>query len=54
MTTLEFEKKGPRWECEISPSGETTVQVNRAEQGEFTVYARISDGGGGKCLGINI
>lgn len=46
MNILEFEKKGSRWECEISPSGEATVQVNRAERGEFTVYARISDEGG--------
>lgn len=48
MTTLEFEKKGSRWECEISPSSAVTVQVNRASQGDFTVYARIYDEGGGK------
>lgn len=49
MTTLEFTKNGSRWESEVlSPDKEFTLQVNRAGRGEFTVYARISDEGGGK------
>lgn len=48
MTTLEFTKNGSRWESEVlSPDKEFTLQVNRADRGEFTVYARISDEGGG-------
>lgn len=48
MTTLEFTKNGSRWESEVlSPDKEFTLQVNRAGRGEFTVYARISDEGGG-------
>lgn len=40
---LIFEQKGSRYECELNPTEPITVEVQREEKKDFTVYAHIGD-----------
>lgn len=42
-TDLTFTQTGSRYECVITPSDPTTIQVSRGGGSDFTVYAYIDD-----------